>query len=239
MAPPHTWKPEPLARLLFQLLLGLAVVGLATQLIARGLGTAADEEPHAMIAIAGTLAFQVYGFVIIHLFLRNHDLTWTAAFGLANGSWSGVALHAALVLVVVFPANVSLMWLSQKLLAWQSIEPVIQPTVEALQQASTPQEQILLGFMAIVMAPAIEEVLFRGIFYTAFAQRGWPKTGLWFTSIVFAVTHANLMTFLPLLFFAVVLTRQYEYSGNLLGPVCTHSLFNATNYLWLILAAHG
>ena len=87
------------------------------------------------------------------------------------------------------------------------------------------------------MAPAVEEIFFRGILYTAFRGRGWPRIGLWVTSVVFAMIHANLMTFLPLLFFALVLTWQYERTGNLLAPVCTHSLFNTTNYLWLVFAA--
>jgi membrane protease YdiL (CAAX protease family) len=57
---------------------------------------------------------------------------------------------------------------------------------------------------------------------------------LWGTSLVFALTHANVATFLPLTFLAMVLVFLYERTGNLLAPIAAHSLFNAANYFALI-----
>jgi membrane protease YdiL (CAAX protease family) len=42
------------------------------------------------------------------------------------------------------------------------------------------------------------------------------------------------MAFVPLLFMAVILTFLYETTENLLAPIVTHALFNATNFALLL-----
>lgn len=115
-----------------------------------------------------------------------------------------------------------------------SVQPEVQVVVQTLQQTQTLQQRLFFAFVAILGAPVVEEILFRGILYPAFKQRGWPQLALWGTSLLFALTHANTATFLPLTFFAMVLVFLYERTGNLLAPILTHSLFNAANYCALI-----
>jgi membrane protease YdiL (CAAX protease family) len=58
---------------------------------------------------------------------------------------------------------------------------------------------------------------------------------LWGTALLFAATHHNAATFLPLTLLAIVLARLYEKTNNLLAPIITHSMFNAMNFLVLYL----
>jgi len=88
--------------------------------------------------------------------------------------------------------------------------------------------------VAIAGAPVVEEIIFRGILYPALKQHGWPRLALWGTSLLFALTHANAATLLPLSFLAMLLVFLYERTGNLLAPILTHSLFNAANYFALV-----
>jgi membrane protease YdiL (CAAX protease family) len=44
-----------------------------------------------------------------------------------------------------------------------------------------------------------------------------------------------LTSFLPLLFFAVVLTLLYERTNVLLAPIISHAFFNAVNFGLLLL----
>ena len=44
---------------------------------------------------------------------------------------------------------------------------------------------------------------------------------------LFAVVHANLLSFAPLLLVGILLARNYERSGNLLVPILFHAFFNA------------
>ena len=45
----------------------------------------------------------------------------------------------------------------------------------------------------------------------------------------------NLVTFVPLLVLALVLTALYERTNNLLAPITAHVLFNALNFVMLLL----
>jgi membrane protease YdiL (CAAX protease family) len=90
------------------------------------------------------------------------------------------------------------------------------------------------GIAAILLAPFVEEVVFRGILYPSIKQSGFHRLALWGTSFFFALTHSNLMILLPLTLLAIVLTLLYETTNNLIAPIVTHSLFNAANYAYLL-----
>jgi membrane protease YdiL (CAAX protease family) len=117
------------------------------------------------------------------------------------------------------------------------LEPVVQPTVRALQGDAPVWLTVYVGFAAVLVAPFVEEVLFRGILYPTLKGRGYRRTALWGVSLLFAAIHGNLMTFVPLTFLAIMLTLLYEETRNLLAPILTHALFNALNFTWLIRSA--
>jgi membrane protease YdiL (CAAX protease family) len=49
----------------------------------------------------------------------------------------------------------------------------------------------------------------------------------------------SLVTFLPLLGLALLLTGLYEWTNNLLAPIATHMLFNALNLVELFRQTGG
>jgi len=113
--------------------------------------------------------------------------------------------------------------------------PHAQDAVQALQDPSVPvAEKIVFGLLAIVLAPLVEESLFRGILYPAVKQLGYPRLALWGTSVLFGALHVNEPTFLPLVVFGLVLVRLYENFGNLLAPIVAHGFFNAANFAVLM-----
>jgi membrane protease YdiL (CAAX protease family) len=228
------WSAESVLRLLMALFLMLGVMGLVAYGIDMALGQLPKDTRRYYISIVSTFGFQGAALALVHQFLRSNQLAWTDAFGLNRPGLLGTVFLAAGVAILVFPVNLSLMWVSQRLMEWRSIQPVAQPAVEALQTTTRVDQKLALGWLAIVMAPLVEEVLFRGVFYPGIKQAGFPRAAFWLTALVFALTHANVMTFLPLTFFAMVLTLLYEYTDNLLAPMLTHSLFNAANYFWLL-----
>jgi membrane protease YdiL (CAAX protease family) len=61
-----------------------------------------------------------------------------------------------------------------------------------------------------------------------------PWAAALITSVTFGAIHLNVMTFLPLTFFGLVLIWLYERTGNLLAPIVSHSLFNLANFFFLL-----
>lgn len=233
---PRPWRVDSVLELVLGLLtlLGLlALVALGVDWLTGGLALGTRRFN---VSIGGTLLFQALALALVARFLRQNQLTWTQAFGLGHPQWGRALLVGLVAGVLVFPPNLTLMWVSQRLLEWQSLPAVPQEAVQTLRTTNVAAQKVLLGLLAILTAPVVEETLFRGLLYPALKQVGFPRLALWGTSVVFAITHANLMTFLPLTFFAVVLTLLYERTDNLLAPMVTHSLFNAGNFIWVLVA---
>jgi membrane protease YdiL (CAAX protease family) len=134
------------------------------------------------------------------------------------------------------PLGVVVQWVSAYIMVHiphLQLEPHEQESVQTLQMAVTWVHRVVLGIVTIFLAPVAEELLFRGILYTAIKRAGFPRLALWGTAILFAAIHQNLLTFIPLLLLAIALTVLYEYADNLLAPICAHAMFNGINFLML------
>ncbi len=92
---------------------------------------------------------------------------------------------------------------------------------------------------AVVLAPLGEEFLFRGYFYPVYKRYfgGVPSAVL--TAVLFALLHANVVSFAGLFLLALCWTIAYEYSGSLLVPIAMHATFNFLNLAQLYLQASG
>ncbi len=235
MLSPKPWKMERVVWLMAAL---LASVSLGT-LVVQGYQWALSKDdlkgqPSLLIMLVGTLTFHGVALVLVGVFLREHQITWRGAFGFNAPRRGRAILLAVFTCIIVLPIAWSLGELSQLVLLRLGRNPVAQQSVQALQTAASTYQQIYFGLVAVFLAPFVEEIVFRGIIYPSIKQMGYPTAALWATSLLFAFTHANLMTFVPLTVLAVILTFLYETTDNLLAPIVAHALFNATNFAWLL-----
>ena len=126
--------------------------------------------------------------------------------------------------------------------------------LELIRQYSQLPLQISVFVVAVVMAPILEELLFRGMLQTmlrsliqshrrpevaqAIPGGNWcgPKSpcgavGAWLSiaagAALFAIAHANTGHWPALFILGVCLGYAYEKSGSLLRPIFIHSIFNA------------
>jgi hypothetical protein len=229
------WGIEEVARLCLGIIgtfcFGILLAGSLSKLHL-GLREAQIEFLQMMLSLA---FFQVSALVWITLFLRQCGIGWKEAFGLGLPEPMRAAAYGILAGALFLPAARVLQFFSEELMELAHLTPESQAAVQALQNPSLSLgNKLLFGAAAIVLAPLAEEMVFRGILYTAIKQQGYPRLALWGTSGVFAAMHANEATLLPLLIFALVLVYLYETFGNLLAPIVAHSLFNAANFLILL-----
>ncbi len=92
--------------------------------------------------------------------------------------------------------------------------------------------RILIAVVAIVVAPMVEEILFRGFFQTMIRSFLNGRQVAWLaiiiSSLLFSFMHEPAHW--PALFIlGVVLGYSYEKSGSLFRPIFLHSLFNAAS----------
>ena len=187
--------------------------------------------------LAGVFCFQGAALVLASCFLRDHQTTWTEGFGLSN-RWAHAILLGVLVACLFLPIGYGLQKLSAEAmlhLPRLRLKPEEQQAVQTLAATTNWLHRWAFGLVTVLLVPPAEETLFRGVLYPWIKQAGLPRVALWGTSLVFALVHFNLVSFLPLMVFALLLTALYERTDNLLAPVTAHAMFNALNFALLCL----
>lgn len=89
-------------------------------------------------------------------------------------------------------------------------------------------------FMAVIVAPVAEEIIFRGYFYGVIRRFGGRLPALLTSSLLFAAIHVHLPSMLGLGILAIILCLLYERTGSLWAPITMHACFNASTIAVLI-----
>lgn len=118
--------------------------------------------------------------------------------------------------------------------------PDRQEILEAV--ATTGTRAWLLILVAVLLAPLVEEIVYRGMLFQSLRHRLglWPAVGL--SSLTFAFVHLELLAqplaIAALLVLGVWLAAAFHRTGSLLVPIVAHALFNGVAVaLTLTLAA--
>lgn len=235
MLPEKTWKAESVVRLMLGVFSTLSVGVLLAGALANFATGWAMEQTKFLSMIIITVAFHGAALLWIKLFLKGESISWAEAFGFRSAGLPRVIRLAILSGILVLPVAWGLQQLSALLMEAGNFNPKPQQVVQEMQKGGVSSfQQVYLGLVALIAAPIVEEMLFRGILYPTIKQAGYRKLALWGTSILFALTHQNVPAFLPLVFFAIILTLLYEETGNLLAPIIAHSCFNTANFILLV-----
>ncbi len=226
MLSPRPWKLEAVLRLAMGVFVCLFVGLLLAALLQAGGG----HKPSLTLRqlIVSTLFFQGATIVWVGRFVREHELSWAAAFGLNNGRTRAIAL-GVLAVAVFFPIAGLLQNFSIEVLDQFGRKATEQSAVEVLRNIGQGPALPAFVLITVVVAPLGEELLFRGVLYPAVKHAGYPGLAWWGTSLLFAVIHFNLPILLPLFLLSLLLVWLYESTDNFLAPLTAHMLFNAVN----------
>ncbi|MEM8549883.1 MAG: type II CAAX endopeptidase family protein [Verrucomicrobiota bacterium] len=115
-------------------------------------------------------------------------------------------------------------------------EPGLQELVEQMAQLQGLDQWLLMGLLAVVGAPLIEELIYRGLLYRYLKSQIRPALAMALSAALFSAIHANLLQAVPLFVLGILLTRSYDRTGNLLVPIFFHACFNASTFLTLAIA---
>lgn len=133
--------------------------------------------------------------------------------------------------LLLFPISMAWRWL----LARFGFEIPLQGLVEIFRTVGSPNELGFLLFLAGVLVPISEELVFRGALFRYLHTRVPAWFALLVPGVVFALLHRNLASFLPLLVLSVVFSIAYQRTGNIVTTIVAHSLFNLHSVALLFL----
>ncbi|NLF32995.1 MAG: CPBP family intramembrane metalloprotease [Planctomycetes bacterium] len=168
--------------------------------------------------------------------------------GLSTRRWITDTARGLLAGLAVYPICMALAKLSTDLIpeTFQEMHSVLVFLNEDVGLSS----RLLAIAMAVVVAPIVEEVIYRGLLQTALRRvLGGPWRGIVAASLVFMVAHVvfatdplrpvGLQAFAPVFALAVVLGYNYERTGRLLPSIIVHAFFNAVNVTVALLEGGG
>lgn len=228
-----TWKPELLLRLLSGFLLCIGLGGILSALIGGGEAAKTEEGRFAALVLF-SITMHGGGLLLVAFFLRAHGLSWAEGFGFRVTPPPQAVITGVMVALAFLPAAWLLGQVSAVMMELVGTKPVTQQAVQLLQKTLSLEQKLYFAVIAVLLAPIVEEVFFRGVLYTAVKQAGFPRGALWGSSLFFALIHANVMTFIPLTVLALVLVWLYEKTGNLLSCIAAHAFFNLVNFVLLL-----
>lgn len=100
------------------------------------------------------------------------------------------------------------------------------------------QQEIVLNFKStliedkgillhvLIIAPIVEEVIFRGYIYKILKSKLPIIFSMIISSTLFALIHYNVLSYILLFVLSIFLTYIYERNGSIICPIIIHSLFN-------------
>ncbi|HKX62146.1 MAG TPA: CPBP family intramembrane glutamic endopeptidase, partial [Verrucomicrobiae bacterium] len=231
------WDVEAVAMLIIGLSVSILAGIAATVVLKHELPNLRPADEKFLTFAIGTVFFHGAAVVLIHTFIKHHNVSWGDFIYGAVEKRSRLVFYGLAAGALMVPVAQGLKQVSEVLMAFLNEGSTPQPAIQVLQVAVPLPQRICFGFATIVLVPLAEEALFRGVAYRAIRERGYPKTALIVSSVLFGLIHVNLAILVPLTLFAMLLAILYEKTGALLAPVAAHSIFNAINFSYFIYTA--
>jgi len=222
----------------FALVWLVAALGLTAQFLLRfTIGPLLARQPDA-----DTLALVVYGCMfhvgaILTWFLarayvrRQRGVTGPLPPARDHTAWGrGGALTFLAAMPLVTAADLG--W--EPLLKWAGLPVVRQELVDRFLEVKSPVALGLMIVVALAVAPIGEEIAFRAGLYRFLRARAPRWVALTASAGLFALIHANWVSFLPLFVLGVVFALAYEQTGLIAVPILAHALFNLNSLLLVL-----
>jgi uncharacterized protein len=169
--------------------------------------------PASLLGVLGLL--HANGISIPHQFGLHRLPTFRVV---SLGLWISLGMLAIIVPVALAAGGI---------LKWVGWDPSPQEAIRQFFQAKDGGHLIRLALLAVVIAPVVEEVLFRGFLQPLLKKSLGPRMALVLTAALFAYVHFHVGSFVQLWVLGLALGLAYECTGSLAVSVLVHAWFNA------------
>lgn len=159
------------------------------------------------------------------------------------GLWQGIKMAAP-----AFIRFLPLIWICSFL--WSGLLQILQklsiidefPPQDLISLFAEGGDPVAIGILiifAVIVAPLVEEIIFRGCIYRFLKGKTTLVAAQVISGLFFAMVHVNLMSFVPLIVVGYLLAVVYEKSGNILVPILFHAFFNGFSLIMLLIVSQS
>lgn len=189
----------------------------------------------ALALIAGSVALQGVALVAVAVLLRRRRVTWGGAFGMSLHRLPAGFVRGALLLLASVPVIFFYTLLYRFALQAAGLPVGLQDEVEIIAATNSWAIRLYFIFLAAVLAPLIEELLFRGMLFPVLLQRLPLWASVVVVSFLFALMHDHAASFASLFILSGAFCLAYLATGSLWVPIVMHGLFNLSSVAVLYL----
>jgi len=212
----------------------IGAVALATflgkdALLDSALVAAMPPEGRIMARVAVLVLFYAIQLAVLAVFAHKRGTSLFAAFGLTRirasaGSW---LTAAGWVVLLLFATRIGA-WV------WGVIAQAIGISAPSGTQAGLTATfgggtagLVLSVALVVLVAPLVEEMLFRGVLLSAIGSRFGAGVALVGQAVLFAAYHFSTWMFVPMLLLGLACGYLAQHRGSLWPAIVLHALFNA------------
>jgi membrane protease YdiL (CAAX protease family) len=145
---------------------------------------------------------------------------------------AGRAILAGAAGYVVF---IALQWVVQPVAVWlmksSGNAPDVHTVVTQYILTSQSQLRVTLILYAVICAPIVEELLFRGVLQGGLRRYFGPAAAIMIPALLFALMHDNAVDRPSLFLLAAICGYLYERTGSLYAPIALHVINNGLTML--------
>jgi membrane protease YdiL (CAAX protease family) len=156
-------------------------------------------------------------------------------FGFTVVRWKLLAVTILLALIPMFIVVGTTAVLSNEWLQKLAPGAQEQELVRAFVETDDTVLRVLIILAAVVVAPVVEETLFRGFIYGVLKRYTDAPFAALISGLFFAIIHMHTGSLLPLWVLALFFCAAYEFTGCLLAPMILHALFNSTSIVGMMM----
>ncbi|HMP90672.1 MAG TPA: CPBP family intramembrane metalloprotease [Kiritimatiellia bacterium] len=213
------------------IILPLIGVQLVFMLVLRWWGGAMDQgdgRVEVALLVLQSLLFHWICFALIFGIMKQKRVGWSQAFGIQLSGIPREIFAGIVIILGVMPLIIGYNFVARMVMDWIQYAPEIQDVTRIISAASGWGVKAYLVLLAVVVAPVVEELLFRGVLLPAISRLAGVKFAIVAVSILFAAVHG---TYLPqsIIFFilSVAFCLAYIYRQSIVTSIAMHALFNS------------
>jgi membrane protease YdiL (CAAX protease family) len=209
--------------LVVALLAAETVIGIALYFVMKMLGIDPEANEDAMYALTALLG----NALIFAAVMRHKGLTYGSLFHATSTSRTAVAMLLVPAIALTVPLMVAVSSTLTGLAAW--LFPMSDDEIELL--SSFDSGTVGMVFMVAILAPVLEEMLFRGVILRSFLRQypRWPA--ICGSAALFGCAHMNLYQYVAAVLMGIYLGWLYERTRSLLPCIALHATYNTASLL--------
>lgn len=157
-----------------------------------------------------------------------------AALGLSSINLSSNIRQGIKYYLITLPFIMLAGFIVNLISSYYNMAPDVQDVVKWVLEEKSLFIIICLVFFGIIVAPILEEILFRGFLQSALKNTFGSRYALVISASLFAAVHMDLFAFLQIFILGILLGYLYEKTQTLAASIIVHILHNSLTLVFLL-----